>query len=109
MTETPDTSEAREPLHPLFKLATLSATIFIVTILAMVATVFGDQQAPVAKMLNKYSGTLIVVEVIVTLFVVFAAMSADGRRTRRLQQEQAFDRLAASAKGAHDSQEGRSD
>jgi hypothetical protein len=89
-----DMPEGREPLHPLFRLASLSAVLFIVTVLAMVATIFSDPQAPVARFLNERSGTLIGVEVVATLVLGFFAMAADRRRTRLRLEEQAFDRVA---------------
>lgn len=83
-------TESPEPLHPLFRLATLSAGVFIVTVFAMIATLFGDQQTPLSRFLNEHAGTLISVEVVVTLALGFAAMAADRRRTRRELEERAF-------------------
>ena len=81
----------RETLHPLFRLAALSAAVFIFTILAMVATVFGDQDTPVAKFLNAHAGTFIGVEVATTLSLTILAMAADRRRTLRDNNESTDD------------------
>ncbi|HLQ46089.1 MAG TPA: hypothetical protein VK137_15215, partial [Planctomycetaceae bacterium] len=67
----------------LFQLSVLSAVVFIVTVLAQVATVFGDQSAPATKWLNQNAGKLIAAEVVATLLLGFAAMSQDRRQTLR--------------------------
>ncbi len=65
----------------LFQLTAFSSVLFIVTVLALVATVFGDQAAPAAKQLNRHAGKLIVIEVAATLLLGFAAMTQDRRQT----------------------------
>jgi glucan phosphoethanolaminetransferase (alkaline phosphatase superfamily) len=76
-------SEQRDPLHPLFRLAALSAAIFIFTIFAMVATVFSDEESPMSRFLNAHAGTLIAVEAAATVLLAILAMTADRRRTLR--------------------------
>src|SRR5690606_2153926 len=69
--------------NPFFPMVLCSATIFILTILAMVAVIFSDPRAPVAKFLDAHAGRLIVAEVIVTLFVGLCALVVDRLQTRR--------------------------
>lgn len=83
--------DQRESLHPLFRLAALSAAVFIFTIFAMVATVFGDQSTPAARFLNAHAGALISVEVVITLSLTILAMAADRRRTLRNNNESTDD------------------
>ena len=65
----------------LFQLTAVSAVVFIVTVLALVATVFGDQAAPGTKWLNRNAGRLIAGEVAATLLLGFAAMTQDRRQS----------------------------
>jgi membrane protein DedA with SNARE-associated domain len=69
----------------LFQLTALSGAAFGVTILAFVATTFGDARAPATKWFNQHVGTLIAVEVVATLLLGLAAMIQD--RTRTLKEE----------------------
>lgn len=71
----------------LFQLTAMSAVLFIVTVLALVATVFGDQSAPAAKQLNRNAGKLIAIEVAATLLLGFAAMTQDRRQTLTEQEQ----------------------
>ena len=71
----------------LFQLSALSAVAFIVTVLALVATVFGDQSAPATKWLNQNAGKLITAEVVATLLLGFSAMTQDRRQTLRQREE----------------------
>ena len=65
----------------LFQLTALSAAAFGVTILAFVATTFGDARAPTTKWFNQHVGTLITAEVVATLLLGLAAMIQDRVRT----------------------------
>ncbi len=65
----------------LFQLTACSSVLFIMTILAMVASVFGDQSAPAAKQFNRHVGKIIAFEVGATLLLGFAAMTQDRRQT----------------------------
>ncbi len=61
----------------LFQLTAFSAAAFGVTVLAFVATTFGDVRAPATKWFNQHVGTLIAVEVVATLLLGLAAMIQD--------------------------------
>lgn len=65
----------------LFQLTACSSVLFIMTILAMVASVFGDQSAPAAKQFNRHVGKIIAIEVGATLLLGFAAMTQDRLQT----------------------------
>lgn len=84
-------SSARRPAarNPFFPMVLFSAAIFIFTILAMVAVMFGDPRAPVARFFDVHAGRLITAEVIVTLFVGFLALAVDRLQTIRRRQQSA--------------------
>lgn len=72
--------------NPFFPLAIFSAGLFIVTILALVAGVFGDPHAPLAQWLDRYAGRIITGEVVATLVTGFLALAVDRRQTLRAQK-----------------------
>ena len=51
------------------------------TILALVAGIFGDPQAPLAQFLDRNAGKLLAVEVVAILISGFLALATDRRRT----------------------------
>ena len=71
----------------LFQLTAAAAVLFIITVLAMVATVFGDPTAPAAKQLNQNAGKLIAIEVGAIMLLGFAAMTQDRRQTLRERKD----------------------
>lgn len=73
--------------NPFFPLAAISSALFIVTILALIASVFGDPQAPVAQLLDRYAGRLITCEVTLILLTGFLAMFVDRRQTKRAERK----------------------
>ncbi len=82
----PEQTESRPESSPkrasiLFQLTAFSSVLFIMTVLAMIATVFGDQSAPAAKHFNRHVGKVIAIEVGATLLLGFAAMTQDRRQT----------------------------
>ena len=80
----PDSSP---PRNPFFALTAFSAVLFVITILALVASVFGDPRAPLAGILNEYGGVLMAGEVVVILFAGFLALFVDRRQTLRSQND----------------------
>lgn len=76
----PDRAQSRNPFFPL---AAFSAALFILTILALVASVFGDPHAPLAQLFDWYAGRLIAIEVAATLLTGFLALAVDRRQTLR--------------------------
>ena len=71
----------------LFKLTALSTTAFIITILAMVAMLVGDPDAPVNIWFNKHGASVMTIEVISIAVLGLAAMAADRNETLRQQQK----------------------
>lgn len=71
--------------NPFFQLAAFSSVLFIVTILALVASVFGDERAPMARFLDRYIGRILAVEVVAILLTGFLALFIDRRQMLKLQ------------------------
>ncbi len=67
----------------LFRLIVPATSIFIVTILSLIAVLFSDERAPVARFLNRHGNTLLIVELIVVVVLSFVAMAVDRWRTLR--------------------------
>ena len=72
----------------LFLLTAVATTAFVITILAMVAMLLGDPDAPVNIWFNNYGATVMTVEVLAIAAFGFAAMIADSRETALKQQQQ---------------------
>lgn len=70
-------------MNVFFRLLIPVATLFVITVLAMVATMFGDRRAPVVAFLDEYGGTLIAVEAAATVLLGILAMTVDRLRTLR--------------------------
>ncbi len=67
----------------LFRLTAAAASGFIITILAMVAMILGDPDAPVNVWFNRHGTTVLLVEVLLIVLFGLAAMTADRRETLR--------------------------
>ena len=86
-----------QPTHPtteppphtslLFRLTAFAGIAFVVTIFALIATIFGDPRSPAARWLNRNVGVLLAVEVAAILVIGFAAMAQDRRQTLRERVE----------------------
>lgn len=61
----------------LFKLVIPATAVFVITILSLIAVVFSDPRAPVAKFLNQYGNTLLIIEFVVVIVLTFLAMTVD--------------------------------
>ncbi len=72
----------------LFLLTAIATTAFIVTILAMVAMLLGDPNAPVNVWFNVHGATVMTVEVVTIGAFGLSAMFADRRETIREQQRE---------------------
>ena len=68
-----------QPPNIFFRLIIPAAAAFIVTVLAMVATVFGDPEAPINGLLDRYGGYLVTVEVMIILVLLLLALGIDRR------------------------------
>ena len=67
----------------LFNLTALASLAFVVTILASVALLLGDPEAPVNTLFNKHGTTTLLIEVVAIVILGLAAMTADRRETQR--------------------------
>jgi len=83
------TADKAEPVNPFFRLVVIAAGAFIVTVLASVATMFGDERAPLTGFLNNYGGLLMAGEVAATLVIGLLALITDRRQSQRRLQSQA--------------------
>ncbi|MCX7388214.1 MAG: hypothetical protein NTX48_16245 [Planctomycetales bacterium] len=69
------------PVSLLFKLIVPATALFIVTIMSLIAVVFSDQRAPLAKFLNAYGTHLLLLEFVAVMGLSFLAMTLDRIRT----------------------------
>jgi hypothetical protein len=67
----------------LFQLTALSTTVFVITILSMVAMMLGDPAAPINIWFNRHGTVVLLTEVAAVVILGLAAMNADQRETRR--------------------------
>jgi hypothetical protein len=70
----------------LFHAAAGATGLFVVTVLAMIATVFGDAEAPINLWLNRYAAGLLLAEVALIAITGVAAMAWDQRKTQHEQE-----------------------
>ncbi len=83
----PDPPPSRS--NPFFPLAAFCSVLFIITILALVASVFGDPRAPLDRLFDRYAGRLIAGEVAAILLTGFLALFVDRRQTLRSRKDSA--------------------
>ena len=76
-------SDTPAPRNPFFPLAAFFSALFIITVLALVASVFGSERAPLAQLFDQYAGRLIAGEVAAILVTGFLALFVDRRQTLR--------------------------
>lgn len=79
----PPPAEPPKRASPLFRATAVAAFAFVVTILALIATVFGNSRSPVAGWLNRNAGVLLAAEVAAILSFGFAAMAQDRKQALR--------------------------
>ena len=70
----------------LFRLVVPACAAFILTILIMIASIFGDPRAPVAQWFDRHMGALLTVEFAATMVLALLAMTVDRLRTLRIRQ-----------------------
>ncbi len=91
-------ADAPRSRNPFFPLAVVFSALFIITILAIFASVFGDERAPLARLLDQYAGRLIGGEVVAILVTGFLALLIDRRQTLRSRND-SLDRALKSSTG----------
>ena len=67
--------------------------LFVVTIFALIAILFGDPAAPIAKLLDRYGMRLIVGEMCAILLAGTSAMTVDRWQARTTAAADGRDRL----------------
>ncbi|GAB5439829.1 MAG: hypothetical protein Fues2KO_01780 [Fuerstiella sp.] len=75
----------------LFRLIVPATSVFIITILALIASVFGDPDAPVSRWLDRNGSSLLLGEFVAVVVLSILAMFVDRMRTLRGQDEQPID------------------
>jgi hypothetical protein len=86
------------PVHSrtlFFPLTVVFCGLFIVTILALVAVLFGEPEAPVTQLLDRFGGWLLGLEVVGILLAGFLALAVDRGQTLAAQSESAGQPLHA--------------
>ena len=78
-----------------FRLIVPATVVFILTILALIASLFGDPNAPVSQWLDANGNSLLLWEFVVVLTISFLAMAVDRRRTLRGIEEPRNDQTNA--------------
>ncbi|MCR9202266.1 MAG: hypothetical protein NXI04_26790 [Planctomycetaceae bacterium] len=84
----------------LFRLVVPATVVFILTILALIACLFGDPNAPVAQWLNANGNRLLIVEFVAVIVLSLLAMVVDRVRTLRGIEEEPFDDVPSAAPAA---------
>ncbi|MFN5437248.1 MAG: hypothetical protein ACK5ES_21980 [Planctomyces sp.] len=72
-----------------FRLGVPATSVFVITILALIAVLFGDERAPLPRLLNRHGNTLLLVEFAAILVLSVLAMVLDRRQILRDQKLQA--------------------
>lgn len=72
----------------LFRLIVPATVVFIMTVLALIACLFGNPDAPVSKWLNDHGDRILIWEFAVVLGLSFVAMAYDRFRTLRGYDEE---------------------
>lgn len=76
------------PPSLLFRLVIPATSVFIITILSMIAVIFSDERAPVARFLNRHGNRLLLIEFIVVLVLGVLAMIIDRRKILKAQKSE---------------------
>lgn len=70
------------PAGFLFRLIIPLTAAFVITILALIATLFGDERAPFPRLLNRYGNVMLIVEFLAIVVVTLMAIMQDQKRIR---------------------------
>jgi hypothetical protein len=79
--ETPVATSPLGRVNIFFRIATGLVGLFVITIFALIAVLFGDPTAPVAKLLDRIGMQLILGEMFAILIFGTLAMTVDRRST----------------------------
>ncbi|MBI5757666.1 MAG: hypothetical protein HZA46_04020 [Planctomycetales bacterium] len=78
----------RPARNPFFLLTAILAAIFVVTNLALVASMLGDPLAPLTQLLERFGTMLVVIEVVAILIAGLLALTIDRTQTLRAQRSE---------------------
>ncbi|MEO2033210.1 MAG: hypothetical protein ABGZ35_14100 [Planctomycetaceae bacterium] len=73
--------ERGRELNVFFRLTVAVASVFVVTILASLSTLFGDPLSPVNQFLEQRANSLLIAEVVLILLLALLALIVDRRQT----------------------------
>jgi multisubunit Na+/H+ antiporter MnhB subunit len=73
--------------NPFWALVVVAATLFCITVLALLMLGHGDAAAPVNRILSRYGSPLVICEVVVILLAALAALAFDRRQTLRTRSD----------------------
>jgi len=79
------------PASLLFRLIVPVCALFILTILALIASVFGDPRAPVSQWLDRHGTQILLYELVAIVVLILLAMTVDRIRTLRAASETSSD------------------
>ena len=79
------------PASLLFRLIVPVCALFILTILALIASVFGDPRAPVSQWLDRHGTQFLLYELVAIVVLILLAMTVDRIRTLRAAPETSSD------------------
>lgn len=74
----------------LFRMIVPATIVFIMTILILIAVLFGDPDAPISKWLNDNGNHILFFELIAVVVLAFVAMAVDRFNTLRGIDEEPF-------------------
>lgn len=77
------------PASLLFRLIVPATAAFVITILALIATLFGDDRAPLAQFINRHGNWLLAAEFLLIIALALAAMTADRLATLKSEKAKA--------------------
>ncbi|MBO49259.1 MAG: hypothetical protein CMJ69_00585 [Planctomycetaceae bacterium] len=77
----PVTETVPEPLNPFFRITIFAGGLFVVTILAMIASALGPTSSSIKTAFDENAGWLLAAEVIAILASAFFAMAGDQDNT----------------------------
>ena len=69
--------------NPFFPLVTVTVGLFIITIFSLIATMFGDPQAPASQFFARYGGWMLGIEVVAFMIVGLLGLMVDRRQSLR--------------------------
>ena len=86
----------------LFFLTAAVTTLFVITVLAMVAMLVGDPDAPANVWFNSHGGTVLTIEVLLIGGLGMAAIIADRRETINEARQQSQKTASANLENRHE-------